>query len=148
MKVLVDTSVWSVALRRRAEDLNDEQAGLRRVLTDLIADDRVVMIGPIRQELLSGVRDGAVFKRLRERLRDFDDEPLTTEDFEVAAQAHNACRKAGIAGSAIDFLICAVAQQRQIAVFTTDKDFGRYADVLPIRLFDAGAASTGGPGES
>ncbi len=109
--------------------------------------DRVVLVGPIRQELLSGVREGAVFNRLRERLRDFDDEPLTTEDFEVAAQAHNACRKAGVAGSAMDFLICAVAQQRQIAVFTTDKDFERYASVLPIRLYEPEAVhgKTKGP---
>jgi len=139
MKVLVDTSVWSLALRRSPDDLNEKQAGLRRALTDLIADDRIVMIGPIRQELLSGVREGSVFNRLRERLRDFDDAPLTTEDFEVAAQAHNACRKAGVAGSTIDFLICAAAQQRQIAVFTTDKDFERYASVLPIRLYEPGA---------
>lgn len=138
MKVLVDTSVWSLALRRRPDDLNQGQAGMRRALTDLIADDRVVMIGPIRQELLSGVREGEVFNRLRERLRDFDDEPLTTDDFEVAAQSHNACRKAGVAGSAIDFLICAVAQRRQIAVFTTDRDFERYASVLPIRLYEPG----------
>jgi len=139
MKVLVDTSVWSLALRRRSDDLDERQTALRKALTDLIADDRVVMIGPIRQELLSGVREGTVFNRLRERLRDFDDEPLATEDFEVAAQAHNACRKAGVAGSTIDFLICAVAQQRQIAVFTTDKDFQRYASVLPIRLYEPGA---------
>ena len=106
-----------------------------------------MLVGPIRQELLSGVREGAVFNRLRERLRDFDDEPLTTEDFEVAAQAHNACRKAGVAGSAMDFLICAVAQQRQIAVFTTDKDFERYASVLPIRLYEPEAVhgKTKGP---
>ncbi len=96
------------------------------------------MIGPIRQKLLSGVREGVVFSHLRERLRDFDDEPLTIQDVEVAAQAHNSCRKAGIAGSTIDFLICAVAQQWKIAIFTTDKDFEKYVGVLPIRLYEPG----------
>lgn len=133
MKVLVDTSVWSLALRRR-KDLDDEQSRLRSMLADLIGDDRVVMLGLIRQELLSGLRDEIVFKRLRERLRDFDDEPLSTEDFEAAASAHNTCRKSGISGSAIDLLICAVALRREIAIFTADADFERYASVLPIRL--------------
>ena len=41
MRVLVDTTVWSLALRRRAGVLNEEQALLRQELTDLIADDRV-----------------------------------------------------------------------------------------------------------
>jgi predicted nucleic acid-binding protein len=140
MRVLVDTSVWSLALRRRPEHLDAAQERLRRELADLIADDRVVMIGAIRQELLSGVRDDASFERLRERLRDFDDEPLTTDDFEEAARACNACRRAGLAGSAIDLLICAVALRRGIAVFTTDKDFVRYARVLRLKLHEPGKA--------
>ena len=134
MKVLVDTCVWSLALRRRETDLNDEEARLRADLVDLITNDNVVMIGPVRQELLSGVRDDATFERLRERLRDFDDEPLVTDDFEAAARAHNACREAGVSGSAIDFLICGVALQRDLGVFSTDMDFERYAAVLGLEL--------------
>ena len=138
MRVLVDTSVWSLALRRHPKDLDDAQDRLRRELADLIADDRVVIIGAIRQELLSGVRDDASFERLRERLRDFDDEPLTADDHEEAARANNACRRAGVAGSAIDMLICAVALRREMNVFTTDKDFARYAGVLRFKLHVTG----------
>jgi predicted nucleic acid-binding protein len=140
MKVLVDTCVWSLALRRSSKDLNEQQRGLRDALAALIADDRVMMIGPIRQELLSGLRDAASFDRLRDRLRDFDDEPLTTEDYEAAAQDHNACRRAGVSGSAIDLLICAAARRRNAAVFTTDRDFARYASVLSVRLHRPGPA--------
>lgn len=136
MKVLVDTSVWSLALRRRQEDLNAEQVQLVAALSDLIGDGRVVMIGVIRQELLSGVREAAAFERLRTRLRVFDDEPLTTEDFESAAAAHNECRRVGISGSAIDFLICATARRMNIPVFTTDQDFARYASALLISLYN------------
>jgi hypothetical protein len=134
VKVLVDTSVWSLALRRRPGDLSADQARLRDELVALIADDRVVVVGPVRQELLSGVRDDATFERLRDRLADFEDEPLTTEDFEAAAQAHNACRRAGIAGSAIDFLICAAAQRRDLSVLTTASDFERFATALGLKL--------------
>ena len=134
MRVLVDTSVWSLALRRRSEDLSPAEARLCGELARLVTEDRVVMIGPVRQELLSGLRANAAFERLRSRLRAFDDEALTGEDFEAAAQAHNRCRAAGISGSAVDFLICAFALKRQLAVFTTDRDFTRYASELPLVL--------------
>ena len=134
MKILVDTSVWSVGLRRRPDQLSPDQVRLREVLADLISDERVVMIGAIRQELLSGVREPEDFQRLRDQLRDFDDEPLVTADFEAAADAHNACRRVGISASPVDFLICAVAMRRGIPVLTSDRDFSRFATVLPLRL--------------
>jgi predicted nucleic acid-binding protein len=84
--------------------------------------------------VLSGVRDPVVFERLRGHLRPFEDELLVTEDYEAAARAHNACRAAGISGSAVDFLVCAVAERRKLAIFTTDRDFEGYSRVLPIRL--------------
>lgn len=143
MKVLVDTSVWSLALRRREADLTVEQAAIRDELTDLIGDNRVEIVGVIRQELLSGVKDRATFEKLRRRLRDFQDAPTVTEDHETAAEAHNLCRAKGVAGSAIDFLLCAVAARRGIPIFTTDGDFVRYATVLPISLH---AATRGQPG--
>lgn len=54
MQVLVDTSVWSLALRRSAHRLNEGEAKRVTLLRDLIQDGRVRLIGPIRQELLSG----------------------------------------------------------------------------------------------
>ena len=47
----------------------------------------------------------------------------------------NICRARGIAGSGMDFLICAVAHLRNWEVFTTDRDFVRYNKVLPLRLY-------------
>ena len=92
MNVLIDTCVWTLALRRRRSGLTaDERATLLEV-TELIRDDRAVMIGPVRQELLSGIRLEADFDRLRLRLNDFEDVVLDTEDFEEAAHCHNLCR--------------------------------------------------------
>ena len=130
MKVLVDTSVWSLALRRhRHVDRPEVQE-----LAALIDEGRVAMIGPIRQELLSGIRDREAFERLRDRLRAFADEPLTSADFEVAAECFDSCRAHGVQGSNTDFLICALAQRLDIPIFTTDEDFDRFAEVLPIEL--------------
>jgi hypothetical protein len=134
MRVLVDTSVWSLALRRRPGNLQPAEVRLRDELADLVRDGRVVMIGPVRQELLSGVRPPVEHARLRAHLRAFEDDPLVTADFEAAAEAHNRCRAAGVAGSAIDFLICAAATRRGLAILTADRDFDRYAPVLGLRL--------------
>jgi predicted nucleic acid-binding protein len=130
LKVLVDTSVWSLALRRPVRVRHPAVDELRA----LVDEGRVAMIGPIRQELLSGIRDPATFERLRRELAAFPDEPLETGDFERAAEHFNACRAQGVQGSNTDFLICASAERRQLAILTTDADFSRYAGILPIVL--------------
>ena len=129
MKVLVDTSVWSLALRRRAP-AHESVDELKR----LVAHGRVAMIGPIRQEVLSGLRDPAAFTRLRDHLRAFPDERLEPADYERAAEHFNTCRAAGIQGSNTDLLICAVAERYAFPVLTTDMDFDRYAAVVPVKL--------------
>lgn len=124
MNVLVDTSVWSLALRRRTTDPRNDPWVCE--LTALIQEGRVILLGPIRQEILSGIRDSGQFERLRQRLRAFPDFPLSESDFEVAAGHFNLCRSHGIQGSNTDFLLCAVASSRGFALFTTDSDFDCY----------------------
>lgn len=134
MKVIVDTTIWSLAMRRRPGKLTRSERVLERELRELVDEGRVAMLGVIRQELLSGVRDEPAFERLVEALRPFDDEILVAADHEEAARCNNTCRARGIAGSAIDFLICGVALRRDLAIYSTDKDFSRYARRLPIQL--------------
>lgn len=131
MNVLVDTSVWSHVLRRRARA---DRSPLSVELASLVQDGRVVMIGPIRQEILSGIKERAQFERLREYLRAFPDRPITTEDYEEAAQHFNRCRQKGIQGSNTDFLICAVAMRHECSIFTEDDDFEHFARLVPITL--------------
>lgn len=130
MKVLVDTSVWSLGLRRKTPAVHDD---IVDELKRLIADYRVAMIGPIRQELLSGIRKHEQYDALREKLRAFPDLQLQTDDYELAARFFNQCRSRGIQGSNADFLICAVAAGRAVSVFSTDRDFEAYEKVLTIR---------------
>jgi predicted nucleic acid-binding protein len=133
MNVLVDTAVWSLAFRRKAPD-----HPVVDVLRRLIVGGRALLIGPIRQELLSGIRERAAFERLREGLRAFPDLPLAVADYERAAACFNECRAAGVQGSNTDFLICAVAERHRIPILTTDADFREFARVLPVRLVDFG----------
>jgi predicted nucleic acid-binding protein len=134
MMVLVDTPVWSLALRRRPENLSSPERRLTEALAELIREGRVQLLGPIRQELLSGLREEAQFRKLRDYLRAFPENPLELSDYEDAARMNNRCRARGIAGSAVDFLICAAAHRRGWTIFTTDQDFQNYALVLALRL--------------
>ena len=130
MNVLVDTSVWSLALRR-ATSVHPAAESLR----GLILDGRASIIGPIRQELLSGVKIDVQFDQLKQKLRAFPDVELTTDDYEEGARFFNVCRAKGVQGSNIDFLICAVAARRKLSVFTTDGDFELFARYIPVLLF-------------
>jgi predicted nucleic acid-binding protein len=136
MMVLVDTPIWSLALRRALSDLNHREQILISALRDSIRDGRAQLVGPVRQELLSGIRQEKTFTELRDYLRAFDEPNLSIEDYEEAARIHNQCRSRGIAGSAIDFLICAAAIRREWQIFTTDLDFTHYAKACPLQLYD------------
>jgi predicted nucleic acid-binding protein len=135
MLVLVDTPIWSLALRRKSEDLNRRELSLTQALEELVRDGRAQLIGVVRQELLSGIRDPQRFEKLRNYLSAFDDPALGTADYETAAQMHNRCRGRGVTGSTIDFLLCAVAELRHWQIFTTDKDFDHYRRVLGLKMY-------------
>jgi predicted nucleic acid-binding protein len=131
VKVLVDTCVWSVALRRK-ETVADATVA---ALTEIVEDGRTVMIGAIRQELLSGISDAKQFKKLKEYLAAFDDLPLGTAVYETAADFCNVCRRRGVQGASVDFLICAAAHAYGCAIMTVDADFSRYAKYVPVTLY-------------
>lgn len=130
MKVIVDTCIWSLALRRntnRSCQLVDE-------LKELISEVRVQLIGPIRQELLSGIKSKKQFRNLRDHLSAFPDLQLESQDFELAAEYSNLARAKNILGSNTDFLICSLSYRHNMPILTTDKDFEQYKAVLPIKL--------------
>jgi len=131
---LVDTSVWSLSLRRQDADLNPTERWIVRELRELIREGRVRLIGLIRQEVLSGVRTAEQFEKLRTYLRAFPDEHIGASDHEAAAQMSNRCRTRGITVSVVDALICSVATARDWAIFTTDADFEHHAKILSVKL--------------
>ncbi len=135
MRVLVDTTIWSLALRRRAAARNAEEYRLAKAWEELVRDGRIVLLGLIRQEILSGIANRRQFERLRDALAAFPDEIVFTADHVRAAEHFNRCRAAGVAGSPVDFLICAAAERLAAPIFTTDLDFLRFGRHVPIRLF-------------
>jgi hypothetical protein len=131
VKALVDTSVWSNVFRRNIITLKD----IEKKLTALILNNDALIIGPIRQEVLSGYSDPKKFKTLRDKLEAFPNLEIEDEDYITAADFSNQCRKKGIQGGHTDFLICAVAHRNQIPIFSTDPDFPRYAKIVGIHLY-------------
>ncbi len=130
MNILVDTCIWSLALRR-SSPLDTPHV---RELKELINEQRIVMIGPVRQEILSGIREQVQFTSLRDKLRSFVDFPLLPEDYETAADFFNICRRTGVQGSNTDFLLCAVSARHAIPIFTIDDDFTTYRKHLSFSL--------------
>jgi predicted nucleic acid-binding protein len=134
VNVLVDTSVWSLAIRRKATALSAAEKLLVQELAELIREGRVRILGVVREELLSGIKSETQFEKLRTTLRAFRDEVIGESDYEAAAKASNDCRSRGIVASVVDILICAVALRRNLLIFTADPDFTNYARVLPLHF--------------
>jgi predicted nucleic acid-binding protein len=134
MNVLIDTSVWSLALRRKNESLSTNERFQVAELSELIREGRARMIGLVRQELLSGIKATEQYENLRLHLRSFPDEVVDTSDYEEAAKAGNRCRAKGVVVSIVDILLCAVANKRLWTILTTDPDFSNYAKVLSLRI--------------
>lgn len=132
MKVIVDTSVWSLAFRRREVVKTPEVVALAR----LVEQGLVVLLGPVRQEVLSGIKHRDQFERLREHLAAFPDLELTTRDFETAAELCNLCITKGVQASHTDFLIAAVAITRGYAVLSADQDFKNISRIVPVRTYE------------
>ena len=131
MKLLIDASVWSLFLRRKpAANLSNEEREIVAVLTEAVGDGRVAIIGPIRQEMLSGIKEPAQYERLRRALQSYVDEPVTTSDYEEAARLFNVCRSKGVQCGAVVILLFAVARRRQWAIITLDQGLKRCIDAL------------------
>jgi predicted nucleic acid-binding protein len=128
--VIIDTCAWTQFLRR--DRPADDPIGTE--VARLIRADVIQLLGPIRQELLSGAHPQDRFNQLKEYLRFHPNLLTDEEDDETAASFYNICRSKGIQGTSTDLLICAVAVRHRMRIFTTDTDFDRFAKFLPIDL--------------
>jgi predicted nucleic acid-binding protein len=135
VNVLVDTCVWSLALRRRAEHRRGKEAVIVEALNAAIERGSVKILGIVRQELLSGIKTRQQFESLRELLDSFPDEKIVPEDYIEAAKLGNACLAKGVAPSVVDMLLCAVTIRQGWKVFTTDPDFESYSKIIDLEPY-------------
>lgn len=131
MSVLADTSVWSLALwRKKTAQPSPQEVHLTTLLAEAIRDGSIVMIGPIRQELLSGIKEEAQFRKLKLALETYRDEELETRDYEEAARLYNLCRSRGVECGPFDILMCAVAWLRGWRILTNDTSMTRCLEII------------------
>jgi predicted nucleic acid-binding protein len=134
MTLLVDTSVWSLALRRDAEATEPEVQELKEAL---FGAEVVVTTGLVLQELLQGFSGAKAQTQIIER---FGALPLLQPDRDDhigAAALRNLCRQSGVQLGTIDALLAQLAIRHDLTLLTTDKDFTHAAKHCPLRVWPA-----------
>ena len=134
MSVLIDTPIWSLALRRKSVQLNGVERGLVDEWKALIRNGNARLAGIVRQEVLSGIKGSRDFEKVREHLAAFEDLECGASDHERAASFFNSCRSKGVTPTSFDMLICSLATRHRLDILTADADFHRYAEIIPIAL--------------
>jgi hypothetical protein len=135
VNLLVDTSVWSLALRRDAPPDLPEVFALRSALE---ASQVVVTTGLILQEVLQGFSGPKAREQILERFRNL---PLLTPDradHVEAADLRNDCRRRGVQVGTIDALLTRLCQRYELMLLTTDRDFQRIAAVTELSVWPRG----------
>jgi predicted nucleic acid-binding protein len=132
MRILVDTSIWSLALRRPSGVVNQEATILKSIIEQ---GEDIYLLGIILQEVLQGVRNSSDFFALKEYFKAFPLIDLRREDYTRAAELKNHLIQKGKQGGTIDVLIASAAISHQCHLFTADKHFTHIAEHSELKLF-------------
>jgi predicted nucleic acid-binding protein len=132
--MLVDTSVWSLALRRDAKEAAPEVDALRHAL---LGTDQVFTTGLVLQELLQGFAGPKARAQLVERLSALAFLQPDREDHIEAADVRNSCRRRGVQVGTIDALLIQLGRRHDLILLTTDQDFHAAAKHVEFRLWRA-----------
>lgn len=145
MTLLVDTSVWSLALRR---DVDSTEPEVQQLKDALFGSDVVVTTGLVLQELLQGFSGAKAQAQIVERFTALPLLQPDRDDHVSAAALRNTCRRAGVQLGTVDALLAQLAIRHDLTLLTTDKDFTHAAKHCPLTVWSAGArAKRGGPHE-
>jgi hypothetical protein len=142
MTLLVDTSVWSLALRRDVEAIEPEVQELKDAL---FGADVVVTTGLVLQELLQGFSGAKAQSRIIERFAALPLLQPDRDDHIGAAALRNSCRQSGVQIGTIDALLAQLAIRHDLTLLTTDKDFTRAATHCALRVWPAKLRLQAGP---
>jgi len=136
MSLLVDTSVWSLALRRDGEASEPEVHHLKEAL---LGSEVVVTTGLVLQELLQGFAGPNAGAQIVERFAALPLLQPDREDHIHAAGLRNTCRQAGVQIGTIDALLAQLCIRHELALLTTDRDFTHVAKHCSLRVWPAKA---------
>ena len=132
MTLLVDTSVWSLALRRDGAVATPEVAALREAIE---GSEVVVTTGLVLQELLQGFNGPKDRQAIMDRFRALPLIQPDREDHVAAAEVRNACRRSGVQMGTIDALLIQLCGRHDLTLLSADKDFSNAAAFVPFKLW-------------
>ena len=127
----MDTSVWSLALRRGGPA---EHPTVDRLLEFLDSGEDLFLTGLILQEILQALRTEKAATEVAETLEPFPLLPLQASTCLMAASLYRVCRRKGLGGSTIDCHIAATAIEQNCRLLATDRDFEQIARISLLEL--------------
>ena len=133
MKFLIDTSVWSEALRRKNNTISSSETILARLIND---ENEIILTGIILQEILSSITNHKLFNEIKSILSEFPYIEASKEDYIFAAELRNISKSKGITAGSFDFLIASISIQNNLTLVTTDKDFSHIAKHCDLKLYN------------
>ena len=136
MSLLVDTSVWSLALRRDAELNMLEVVALRNAL---LGTDQVFSTGFVLQELLQGFSGPKARDSILERFTALAFIEPDRQDHIDAAEIRNTCRRHGVQIGTIDALLIQLSRRNDLELLTTDNDFRSARNHIEFNLWGPSA---------
>ncbi|MBM9501233.1 PIN domain-containing protein [Leptospira sp. 201903071] len=133
MKLLVDTSVWSEALRRKGRTLKSAETFLYQIIQN---EDDIFVTGIILQEILTGIKEPKIFTEIEEQFRYFNFISPSEKDHIEAAKLRNSLSKKGITLATIDALIAQIAITHNLILATYDTDFLRISGITKLKTLN------------
>jgi len=134
MTLLVDTSVWSLALRR---DIQAAEPPVQQLRKALLGSEIIVTTGLILQELLQGFLGPRAQTQIVERFAALPLLQPDRDDHINAAILRNTCRRAGVQLATVDALLAQLCIRHDVMLLTTDKDFTHATEHCPLRVWSA-----------
>ena len=134
MTFLVDTSVWSLALRR---DVEVDEPEVRALKEALAGADVVVTTGLVLQELLQGFAGARAGGQIVARFSALALIQPDRDDHIAAAGLRNACRRAGVQIGTIDALIAQLCIRHDVVLLSTDQDFVHAAKHCSLKVWSS-----------
>lgn len=129
----MDTSIWSLALRRDSPASSRE---VRALVQAIESGETLLTTGLVLQELLQGFSG----PRSRDQILDrFSSVPLLVpdrDDHVRAAELRNHCRRNGVQVGTIDALLAQLCIRHDLTMLTADKDFRGIADHSTLKLWN------------
>ncbi len=132
MSLFVDTSVWSLALRR---DSSGDVPEVSRLQAALAGGEQVHATGVVLQELLQGFRAPRAANRIVELFSAIAMTAPDRSDYIRAADLHNTCRSHGVQTGTIDALLARLCIRHELVMLSTDRDFRHIAECTPLKLW-------------